>query len=155
MLGWMLPRFSTRMPPMQPPKACLSDSAGLPRGGHFLHFLFDFSLFLSLLAFFFSHSFTLKSNKASVGLKAVWCVHSPLTSFTDTFFPFPLSPYILSVYISFHSIITHIQIQICSCGERIEYRIKYSYLFIYIKKNSSKSKTDWFEKPTEIKLKHN
>lgn len=84
------------------PKACLLDSTGLPRGGHFLHFLFYF--FLSVLS---PPPPPRKGNKASVGLKEVWHVRQHLRFFSQINFPLPFCHSSVYSY-------THAQkIQIC------------------------------------------
>lgn len=101
------------------PKGSLLDSVGLPRGGHFLHFLFYFSPFLSFLFFFLSF-FLFKGKQSKCQPESsVMCLqpphfvskrdsppfHSLLPSFCFSFLPlnFTSLP---------HSIITHIEIQI-------------------------------------------
>lgn len=64
------------------PKACLLDSAALPRGGHFLHFLFCFSVFLPFFScLFFPLSFFLfKSKQSKCRLESnVMCLQPPFS----------------------------------------------------------------------------
>lgn len=99
------------------PKACLLDSAGLPRGGHILHFLFYFSIFLSSLVFFSLSFFTLYSQTKQVSAwKQCDVSTSPSFSFTNKFSPLPLFLYFLLSLLPFlffsislsHTIITDI-----------------------------------------------
>lgn len=94
------------------PKACLLDSAGLPRGGHFLQFLFYFFPFLIFLNLFFSHSFTLKANKASACLRAMCCVYISLIYIhSEVLHPSTVS---LPLFVS-HFFLPSLHVTQCNC----------------------------------------